>query len=127
MDAEAARGVTHSFDELEDPRINRTRRHKLIDLIMIAIVAILGDAEQWTEVELFGRSKQADFRRFLDLPHGIPSHDTFNRVFNRLDPMRPVFTGGSVNRHRRVPHPAVADARGSRERAARGCRLALSV
>ena len=86
MDAEAARGVTRFFDDLEDPRIHRTRAHKLSDIIMIAIVAILGDAEHWTEVELFGRSKEAEFRRFLALPNGIPSHDTFNRVFNRLDP-----------------------------------------
>lgn len=86
MDAEAARGVTRFFDDLEDPRIHRTRAHKLSDLIMIAIVAVLGDAEHWTEVELFGRSKEAEFRRFLALPNGIPSHDTFNRVFNRLDP-----------------------------------------
>lgn len=88
MDAEAARGVTRFFDELEDPRLERTRAHKLIDIVMLAIVAILGDAEHWTEVELFGRSKEAEFRRFLALPGGIPSHDTFNRVFNRLDPQQ---------------------------------------
>lgn len=86
MDAEAARGVTRFFDDLEDPRIERTRAHRLTDIIMIAIVAVLGDAEHWTEVALFGRSKEAEFRRFLALPNGIPSHDTFNRVFNRLDP-----------------------------------------
>lgn len=86
MDAEAARGVTRFFDDLEDPRIHRTRAHRLSDIIMIAIVAVLGDAEHWTEVALFGRSKEAEFRRFLALPNGIPSHDTFNRVFNRLDP-----------------------------------------
>ena len=86
MDADRLRGVTRFFDDVEDYRINRTRRHKLQDILMIALVAILGGAEAWTEVELFGRTHEAWFRRFLDLPGGIPSHDTFGRVFARLDP-----------------------------------------
>lgn len=86
MDAEGPRGVTRFFDDIEDPRIDRTKHHKLEDILMIALVAILGGAEGWTQVELFGKSKRDWFGRFLELPHGIPSHDTFGRVFGLLDP-----------------------------------------
>lgn len=86
MDAESPRGVTRFFDDIEDPRIDRTRYHKLEDILMIALVAILGGAEAWTQVELFGKSKRDWFGRFLKLPHGIPSHDTFGRVFGMLAP-----------------------------------------
>lgn len=86
MDAQAPRGVTRFFDDVQDPRMDRTKDHKLEDILMIALVAILGGAEAWTQVELFGKSKRAWFERFLELPHGIPSHDTFGRVFARIDP-----------------------------------------
>lgn len=86
MDAESPRGVTRFFDDLEDPRIDRTKHHQLEDILMIALVAILGGAEGWTQVELFGQSKRDWFGRFLQLPNGIPSHDTFGRVFGMLDP-----------------------------------------
>jgi predicted transposase YbfD/YdcC len=86
MDADHPRGVARFFDEVEDPRIHRTKRHALEDILMIALVAILGGADAWTEVEAFGRAKVEWFARFLKLPHGIPSHDTFGRVFARLDP-----------------------------------------
>jgi predicted transposase YbfD/YdcC len=86
MDADRPRGVTRFFDDIEDPRIDRTKHHKLEDILMIALVAILGGAEAWTQVELFGKSKRDWFGRFLELPNGIPSHDTFGRVFGLLDP-----------------------------------------
>jgi len=86
MDADGPRGIVRLFDGIEDPRINRTRRHNLQDILSIALVAILGGADAWTQVELFGRTHEAWFRRFLELPGGIPSHDTFGRVFARLDP-----------------------------------------
>lgn len=86
MEADLSVTIARLFDGLEDPRVNRTRRHKLEDILMIALVAILGGAETWTTVDLFGRSKKAWFANFLELPHGIPSHDTFSRVFARLDP-----------------------------------------
>ena len=86
MDAEASRGVTRFFDDVKVPRMDRTRHHKLEDILMIALVAILGGAEAWTQVEMFGRAKKDWFARFLELPNGIPSHDTFGRVFARIDP-----------------------------------------
>ena len=74
------------FGELEDPRIDRHKEHKLIDLLVIAICAILCGANDWVAVETFGKVKRQWFQRFLELPHGIPSHDTFGRVFALLAP-----------------------------------------
>jgi predicted transposase YbfD/YdcC len=74
------------FGELADPRIDRHKEHKLIDVLVIAICAILCGANDWVAVETFGQAKRAWFARFLDLAHGIPSHDTFGRVFAVLSP-----------------------------------------
>src|SRR6476469_9110015 len=74
------------FAALPDPRIDRTKRHQLLDIITIAICAVLCGADPWVDVELFGRAKLTWLRSFLALPHGIPSHDTFGRVFAALDP-----------------------------------------
>lgn len=72
------------FAGLEDPRVERTKLHQLLDIITIAICAVICGADDWTEIELFGNAKEAFFRSFLPLPNGIPSHDTFNRVFARV-------------------------------------------
>ena len=87
---EQGRGVSivESFGGLEDPRIDRCKRHQLLDIITIAICAVICGADSWVHVEMFGKSKEDWFRTFLDLPHGIPSHDTFGDVFSRLDPDR---------------------------------------
>ena len=74
------------FADLPDPRIDRTKKHRLADILAIALCAVIAGADTWEEVEEFGQAKEEWFRRFLALPHGIPSHDTFNRVFARLDP-----------------------------------------
>lgn len=71
---------------INDPRVDRTRRHKLIDILVIGICGVICGAETWEEMELFARSKEEWFRKFLELPNGIPSHDTLGRVFARLDP-----------------------------------------
>ncbi len=73
------------FSKVKDPRINRTKRHKLIDIIVIAVCAVLCGANDWANIELFGKAKEAWFRKFLELPNGIPSHDTFGRVFAKLN------------------------------------------
>ena len=73
------------FESLDDPRVDRGKRHKLVDLIAIAISAVICGADSWVYVEMFGKSKEEWFRTFLELPHGIPSHDTFGDVFSRLD------------------------------------------
>jgi len=74
------------FSSIKDPRVDRTKRHKLINIIIIALTAILAGADNWVEVEAFGWERLAWLSSFLDLPNGIPSHDTFTRVFNRIDP-----------------------------------------
>jgi len=88
MDAESSRGITRFFHELDDPRVVGRCDHRLIDIVMIALVATLGDTDDWQEVELFGQLHESWFRKFLELPNGIPSHDTFARVFARLCPMQ---------------------------------------
>jgi len=77
------------FDHLsiiEDPRIDRTKRHLLIDILVVAVCATICGAEGWTEIEEFGRAKETWFKKFLELPHGTPSHDTFRRVLMLLKP-----------------------------------------
>jgi len=61
-------------------------RHKLIDVLVIAVCATICGAEAWTEMEEFGKAKEEWLRTFLELPNGIPSHDTFRRVFMRIKP-----------------------------------------
>jgi predicted transposase YbfD/YdcC len=75
------------FQGLTDPRMEGKISHKLIDIVMIAISGILSGAESWTEIELFGQTKQEWLSTFLELPNGIPSHDTFREVFRRIDPV----------------------------------------
>ena len=86
MDERKGATIIDCFDGLEDPRIERSKRHKLLDIIAIAICATICGADSWVHVELFGRSKEEWFSSFLELPNGIPSHDTFGAVFSRLDP-----------------------------------------
>jgi predicted transposase YbfD/YdcC len=78
--------LMHYFSTMTDPRINRRKRHELLEIIVIAILAVICGADSWTEVEQFGKSKVKWLRTFLTLRHGIPSHDTFGRVFARIDP-----------------------------------------
>jgi predicted transposase YbfD/YdcC len=77
---------TPFFGELPDPRVDRTRRHALLDMLILALCATLGGANGWADIERFGKAKLDFFRQFLPLPNGIPAHDTFGRVFARLDP-----------------------------------------
>jgi hypothetical protein len=74
------------FARLEDPGVERTRLHLLSDILTIAILSILAGGEGWEDMELYGISKQAWLSTFVALPHGIPSEDTFRRVFERIDP-----------------------------------------
>lgn len=87
MDVGARAGVLRSFALLPDPRMKRTRKHELLDLITIAICGVICGADGWAQLAEFGRAKRKWFVTFLHLPHGIPSHDTFGRVFARLDPL----------------------------------------
>ncbi len=87
--------IADYFGEIEDPRVERTRQHKLIDIITIAICAVICGAEGWTDIETYGLTKYEWLKQFLELPNGIPSHDTFSRVFSRLNPQQ--FQQGFLN------------------------------
>jgi predicted transposase YbfD/YdcC len=83
--AEKPRIIEH-FSSLTDPRILLKTRHRLIDIIVVTLCAVLAGADEWTEIAEFGRLKEQWFRTFLELPYGIPSHDTFGRVFSMIRP-----------------------------------------
>ncbi len=67
---------------MKDPRVEKTRYHNLNDILFITIAVVLNGAKSWNEIELYGKTKKPWLREVLELPHGIPSHDTFNRVFS---------------------------------------------
>jgi predicted transposase YbfD/YdcC len=80
--------LTTVFADLPDPRRETTNKlHRLTDILVIATCAVIAGADGWDQVAEYGRRKEAFFRRFLALPNGIPSHDTFDRVFAKLDPV----------------------------------------
>lgn len=76
--------ISKHFQHLKDPRKSGMIQHKLIDIISITVCAVLCGADDWVGVEMIGKAKETFFRRFLELPNGIPSHDTFNNVFRAL-------------------------------------------
>lgn len=76
------------FANLKDPRIERSKEHLLKDIISIAILAVLSGADGWVAIEAYGRAKYEWLKSFLELPNGIPSHDTFSRVFARIEPQQ---------------------------------------
>ena len=78
--------LVEHFAEIDDPRIERTKRHKLIDILTIAILGVICEADSWVGMESFGKAKHQWLKKILELPNGIPSHDTFARVFARLNP-----------------------------------------
>jgi predicted transposase YbfD/YdcC len=80
--------LTDHFAALDDPRVERTKLHPLLSIVVIAICAVISGAESWDDIEDFGEIKADWLATFLDLPHGIPCHDTFNRVFAALDPVQ---------------------------------------
>ncbi|MEA1875380.1 MAG: ISAs1 family transposase [Bacteroidota bacterium] len=76
----------HYFSQLPDPRIHRNKKHLLIDIIVLSIIAVICGAESWNSIEMFGNSKKDFLSKILKLPNGIPSHDTINRVFSLIHP-----------------------------------------
>jgi predicted transposase YbfD/YdcC len=85
MPKKPVEAIEEHFSKVSDPRKDRTKDHKLIDIIAIAICAVICGAEGWVDIELYGKSKQPWLSTFLELPNGIPSHDTFGRVFSLID------------------------------------------
>jgi predicted transposase YbfD/YdcC len=81
-------GLIEHFASLPDPRIERCKKHNLIDIIFITITAVICGADDWEDIEEFGVIRADWLKNILELPNGIPSHDTFNRVFSLLDPIK---------------------------------------
>lgn len=88
MSESRALSLFDSLGQVPDPRLERTRLHQLVDILVIAVCATICAAETWEEIAEFGHAKESWFRKFLTLPNGIPSHDTFRRVFLRLHPQK---------------------------------------
>ena len=86
MDQAIGNSVKDHFLSLPDPRIFLKTSHRLIDVIVITLCAVIAGADDWVEIAAFGREKEQWFKTFLELPGGIPSHDTFGRVFSLIDP-----------------------------------------
>jgi len=80
--------IVEHFHTLEDPRIARTKKHNLLDILVIALCTLLTGGEGFQDMKLFGKSKRVWLQTFLAWPNSIPSHDTFGRVFARLNPQR---------------------------------------
>ncbi len=78
--------IAHNFAELTDPRIDGSRLHDLLDIVAIAIRAVVAGADSWDDIEDFGKAKHDWLTTFLALPNGIPCHDTYRRLFERLGP-----------------------------------------
>ena len=86
MNGGAAGTLSESFSGVDDPRTDRGKRHGLMDIISITICAVICGAEGWADIELFAKCKYDWLKGFLSLSNGVPSHDTFGRVFSRIDP-----------------------------------------
>ena len=87
MEQQNVQDLGSHFATLKDPRVERTKKHKLLDIIIIAICGTICGADGWVEIEEFGKQKEVWLKTILELPNGIPSHDTFGRVFAYLDPV----------------------------------------
>ena len=86
MEKEAIGSITKHFGELQDPRTGNAKAHIFLEILIIAICAVICGADGWSDIELFGKNKKDWLKTFLELPKGIPSHDTFGRVFGKIRP-----------------------------------------
>ncbi len=80
--------LIETLDTLEDPRVDRTKLHHVTDILVLSVLAVICGADSFVAIALFGQLNEAWLRTFLELPHGIPSHDTLGRVLARLDAAR---------------------------------------
>ena len=76
-----------AFTDLPDPRLDRQKKHKLIDIVALTICGVLAGENTFVDIEFYARQKLEFFQQILELPNGIPSHDTFNRVWNLINPL----------------------------------------
>src|SRR5215212_12004337 len=88
MSESASLSLFDTLSQVPDPRLDRTKLHQLVDILVISVCATICAAETWEEIAEFGHAKESWFKQFLALPNGIPSHDTFRRVFLRINPKK---------------------------------------
>lgn len=86
MDKQAVASIAKHFEGMPDPRTGNAKAHIFLEILIIAICAVICGADGWSDIELFGKNKKAWLKTFLALPKGIPSHDTFGRVFAKIKP-----------------------------------------
>ena len=86
MKLKSKNSIAEHFDDIEDIRIERGKKHQLIDIITISICAVVCGADGWIDIEMYGIARKEWLDKFLELPNGIPSHDTFARVFSQINP-----------------------------------------
>jgi predicted transposase YbfD/YdcC len=86
MKLKPKQSIAEHFSDIEDIRIERGKKHKLIDIITISICAVVCGADGWIDIEMYGIARKKWLGKFLELPNGIPSHDTFARVFSQINP-----------------------------------------
>jgi predicted transposase YbfD/YdcC len=86
MKKKALPSIAKHFEGLQDPRTGNAKQHIFLEILIIAICAVICGADGWSDIELFGKTKKAWLKTFLQLPQGIPSHDTFGRVFAQIKP-----------------------------------------
>jgi hypothetical protein len=86
MDQRPATDIVRHFEGLSDPRTGNAKTHIFLEILIIAICAVICGADGWSDVELFGKNKKEWLKTFLKLPKGVPSHDTFGRVFAKIKP-----------------------------------------
>ena len=104
------KSLVEHFATLTDPRVNRTKEHPLVNVLIIGVCTLLCRGETFNDMEDFGQAKREWFEAFLDLSHGIPSHDTFNRVFSAINPQQflQAFLGWTQSVRQAVPDEIVA-------------------
>ena len=85
MSTPASASIIHHFSSVEDPRVDRQKKHQLPDIFFITLCAVISGADNWVMIEAFGKAKEDWFTEQLDLQHGIPSHDTLGDVFAAID------------------------------------------
>ena len=86
MEKQATESIANHFRGLNDPRTGNAKQHIFLEILIIAICAVICGADGWSDIELYGRNKKGWLKTFLELPKGIPSHDTFGRVFAQIEP-----------------------------------------
>ena len=110
MEPVGTQGLLEHFASLEDPRVDRTKLHPLLSIVAISVCGVIAGAQSWNDVEEFGQASEDFFADFLDLPEGIPSHDTFNRVFASINPLqfKECFLGWTRSVARVLPTQVIA-------------------